>query len=188
MSSTVESKNITVGKPAKEKKVKVPKEKKARSAKTASHPPYFQMIKEALLALNEKNGSSPHAIGKYMEDKHKAVLPDNFRKMLSLQLKNSASKGKLTKVKASYKLCEDGNKPKKTKKPTTTAARATATVVATGGGRKKGVAAKATKENKKMTPKKKKVTPAKRKMTPGKAKQPKSIKSPVSKRARKASV
>lgn len=82
------------------------------------------MIKEALLALNEKGGSSPHAIAKYMEEKHKAVLPENFRKMLALQLKNFASKGKLTKVKASYKLCESGKKEKapmaagKKKKPT----------------------------------------------------------------------
>ncbi|KAJ0445441.1 putative linker histone H1/H5, domain H15, winged helix-like DNA-binding domain superfamily [Helianthus annuus] len=168
MSSTVEAKNLNaaVEKPVKEKKAKVPKEKKAKTAKTASHPPYFQMIKEALLALNEKGGSSPHAIGKYLEDKHKAVLPANFRKTLALQLKNSASKGKLIKVKASYKLSD-----------------ATAT---TTGGRKKATKATPAKKAVKAV----KTTPMKKtkKMTPAKAKQPKSIRSPAAKRAKKASV
>ncbi|KAG5219194.1 HISTONE H1-3 family protein [Salix suchowensis] len=63
--------------------------------KTVAHPPYFQMIKEAILALNEKSGSSPYAIAKYMEGKHKAVLPANFKKILGHQLKNSAARGKL---------------------------------------------------------------------------------------------
>ncbi|KAJ0838262.1 putative linker histone H1/H5, domain H15, winged helix-like DNA-binding domain superfamily [Helianthus annuus] len=166
MSSTAEAKNLNaaVEKPVKEKKAKVPKEKKAKTAKTASHPPYFQMIKEALLALNEKGGSSPHAIGKYLEDKHKAVLPANFRKTLALQLKNSASKGKLIKVKASYKLSD----------------------ATTTGGRKKATKATPAKKAVKAV----KTTPMKKtkKMTPAKAKQPKSIRSPAAKRAKKASV
>ncbi|XP_050254869.1 histone H1-like [Quercus robur] len=33
------------------------------------------MIKEVLLALNERSGLSPYAIEKYMEEKHKDVLP-----------------------------------------------------------------------------------------------------------------
>uniref|UniRef100_A0A803NC04 H15 domain-containing protein n=1 Tax=Chenopodium quinoa TaxID=63459 RepID=A0A803NC04_CHEQI len=45
------------------------------------HPPYFEMIKEAIVGLNEKGGSSPYAIAKYMEQKHKALLPSNFRKI-----------------------------------------------------------------------------------------------------------
>jgi histone H1/5 len=49
------------------------------------------MIKEALLALKEKNGSSPYAIAKFMEEKFKSVLPANFKKMLNLQLKNQAA-------------------------------------------------------------------------------------------------
>ncbi|KAF5762408.1 putative histone H5, winged helix-like DNA-binding domain superfamily [Helianthus annuus] len=187
MSSTVEAKNLNaaVEKPVKEKKAKVPKEKKAKTAKTASHPPYFQMIKEALLALNEKGGSSPHAIGKYLEDKHKAVLPANFRKTLALQLKNSASKGKLIKVKASYKLSDATKKSKSPAagKKSTKAARATAT---TTGGRKKATKATPAKKAVKAV----KTTPMKKtkKMTPAKAKQPKSIRSPAAKRAKKASV
>ncbi|KAL0449761.1 UNVERIFIED_CONTAM: Histone H1 [Sesamum latifolium] len=125
----VAEKPAAAEKPVKEKKPKAAaKEKKAKTTKTASHPPYFEMIKEALLALNEKSGSSPYAIAKYMEEKHKAVLPANFRKILGLQLKNSATKGKLIKVKASYKLSESGKTDKPAaakpaaKKPTSPAA------------------------------------------------------------------
>ncbi|KAM1119985.1 hypothetical protein EV2_045238 [Malus domestica] len=57
--------------------------------------PESQIEKEALLAPNKKSGSSPYAIAKHMEEKHKAVLPANFRKRLPLQLKNSAARGKL---------------------------------------------------------------------------------------------
>lgn len=58
------------------------------------------MIKDALSALKEKGGSSPYVIGKYIEEKQKSALPANFRKILGQQLKNSAAKGKLIKVKA----------------------------------------------------------------------------------------
>ncbi|KAL1191915.1 Histone H1 [Cardamine amara subsp. amara] len=85
---------------------KTPAAKKPQKQKTATHPPYFQMIKEALMALKEKNGSSPYAIAKKIEEKHKSLLPENFRKILSLQLKNSVAKGKLVKIRASYKLSE----------------------------------------------------------------------------------
>ncbi|KAK4393834.1 Histone H1 [Sesamum angolense] len=173
-------------KPVKERKPKAAaKEKKAKTTKTAAHPPYFEMIKEALLALNEKNGSSPYAIAKYMEEKHKAVLPANFRKILGLQLKNSATKGKLIKVKASYKLSESGKTDKPAaakpaaKKPTAPAAdtKKPRTTRATAVGTKRkaeGVKKVATKK-------------AGKKATPAKAKQPKSIKSPAAKKAKKAS-
>ncbi|TJW23219.1 hypothetical protein E7L52_22395, partial [Bacillus paralicheniformis] len=185
----------TVEKPAKEKKAKVPKEKKPKTAKIASHPPYFQMIKEALLGLNEKGGSSPHAIAKYMEEKHKAVLPENFRKMLALQLKNSASKGNLTKIKASYKLSESGKKEKAPatvagkKKPTVAAkkprqAKTKKSATATAGGEKK--AEKVVKKLAKIAPGKKPAAKKVKKMTPAKPKQAKSIKSPAAKKARKA--
>ena len=75
------------------------------------------MIKEALAALKERSGSSPHSIVKYMEEKHKAMLPVNFRKMLGLQLKNSAAKGKLIKIKASYKLASSSALSEKVKQP-----------------------------------------------------------------------
>ncbi|XVE82515.1 hypothetical protein DITRI_Ditri16bG0011000 [Diplodiscus trichospermus] len=155
----------------KEKKQKVPKEKKPKQPKTAAHPPYFQMIKEALLALNEKSGSSPYAIAKYMEEKHKAELPANFRKILALQLKNSAARGKLIKIKASYKLSEAGQKGK-------------ATATKAKPEKKSKPAAKPKKSEATKKPAKK--VGAKKKTTPAKPKQPKSIKSPAAKKAKKA--
>ncbi|KAM3709152.1 hypothetical protein ACB098_02G152400 [Castanea mollissima] len=49
-------------------------------------------------------GLSPYAIAKYMEEKHKDVLPLNYKTILGFRLKNSAVRGKLIKIKASYKL------------------------------------------------------------------------------------
>jgi len=182
-------------KPVKEKRTKASKEKKPKTAKTVSHPPYFQMIKEALLSLNERSGSSPYAIAKYMEEKHKAVLPANFRKILGLQLKNSASKGKLIKVKASYKLSESGKKDKVTtikatksddlKKPKEAKAKSAIKGAEKVKASKKSEAVKkAVKPVKKIVKKKKtkKATPVKPKPKP---KQPKSIKSPAAKKAKK---
>lgn len=152
------------------------------------------MIKEALLALNEKGGSSPHAIAKYMEDKHKAVLPPNFRKILGLQLKNSAARGKLTKVKASYKLSEAGKKesvtakPAAAKKPKQTKEKKPKQTGAAGAPKAPKAKAVKKSETKKKAPKPaKKVGPTKtKKPVPAKAKQPKSIKSPAAKKAKKA--
>ncbi|CAI0392898.1 unnamed protein product [Linum tenue] len=142
----------------------VPKEKKnPKQPKSASHPPYFQMIKDALLALNEKSGSSPYAIAKFMEEKHKAVLPANFRKTLAMQLKNSAAKGKLVKIRASYKLSESVTA--KPKKPRT----------------------KTRSVNKPETGKKTPAALKPKKSTPAKVKQPRSIRSPAARRAKKAS-
>ncbi|XP_021672982.2 histone H1 [Hevea brasiliensis] len=177
-------------KPVKEKKPRVPKEKKPKQPKTASHPPYFQMIKEALLALNEKSGgSSPYAIAKYMEEKHKAVLPANFKKILALQLKNATSRGKLIKIKASYKLSEAGKKEKSTgkmpkakgkaeKKAKETNTKATTTPTRKTRSVNKSEAAKKPAAKRVGTKKAKKSTPAK-------PKQPKSIKSPTAKRMKK---
>lgn len=130
------------------------------------------------MALKDKSGSSPYAIGKYMEEKHKAVLPANFKKILALQLKNSEARGKLIKVRASYKLSEAGKKDKSTgktqvakpkteeekkkKKKTTTKTKTTAS------------APKAPK--KKPAKKTKKSTPAK----------PRSLKSPTARKPKKA--
>ncbi|XP_027361662.1 histone H1 [Abrus precatorius] len=177
-------------KPLKEKKPRAPREKKPKPAKTASHPPYFQMIKEALMALNEKGGSSPYAIAKYMEEKHKSVLPANFKKILGLQLKNQAARGKLVKIKASYKLSEPAKKEKR--ESTTRVTRASAEKKEARPKRSRAVTAAATKGKKseaakKVTKGRKKVKKTKKVSTPAKPKQPKSIKSP-SKRARKATV
>jgi len=125
------------------------------------------MIKEAIEALNEKTGSSSYAIAKHMEEKHKAVLPANFRKMLAVQLRNFAAKGKLVKVKASFKLSSDSGNKEEKKKVTEKKEK------------------KRTSSNKGLKTKKPVVKKTKRAVM-AKAKQPKSIKSPAGKRARKA--
>jgi histone H1/5 len=51
-----------------------------------------------------------------MEEKHKAVLPPNYKKMLAVQIKKLVLADKLTKVKASFKLAE-GVKKVPAKKP-----------------------------------------------------------------------
>lgn len=150
------------------------------------------MIKEALLALKEKSGSSPYAIAKYMEEKHKAVLPANFRKILGLQLKNSATKGKLIKIKASYKLSESGKKDKVTvakpaaKKSATAAKKTVAATKKPKTAVKAPTAAAGTKRKAEVGKKKVAAKKGVKKATPAKAKQPKSIKSPVAKRAKRA--
>ena len=83
--------------------------------KASAHPKYEDMVKAAVLALKDRNGSSVPAIAKYLAANYK--LPDNFKKILSTQLKNLVKSGKLLKVKASYKLGEALKKaPKKPKK------------------------------------------------------------------------
>jgi len=64
-----------------------------------------QMIKEAILSQDGgKVGASPYAIAKHMGQKHRDVLPPNYRKVLAVQLRGFAAKGRLVKVKASFKL------------------------------------------------------------------------------------
>uniref|UniRef100_A0A1J3H8M7 Histone H1 n=1 Tax=Noccaea caerulescens TaxID=107243 RepID=A0A1J3H8M7_NOCCA len=146
------------------------KSKKPRKPKTATHPPYFQMINEALMTLKEKNGSSPYAIAKKIEDKHKSTLPENFRKTLSLQLKNSVAKGKLTKIRASYKLSE------------TTTMRTTRQQQ-----QKKTMTRSSSKKSKNTMPLNKPEVATKKKRKTKKPRQPKSIKSSGSKKVLRAS-
>ncbi|XP_020588983.1 histone H1-like [Phalaenopsis equestris] len=204
--STTGNKRVTVkSKAPKAATAKKPKDPKEKKAKSASHPPYFHMIKEAILALHERTGSSPYAIAKHMEEKHKGTLPGNFRKLLAIQLRNLAANGKLSKVKASFKLSEPGKqaekkaakgvKPKvapKVKKPKTSAkvSKPTSASISAPIKRKAPKTVKKpapVEKSAKKKPLSKKVkfsAPAKPKQP--KPKQPKSIKSPAAKRAKKA--
>lgn len=152
------------------------------------------MIKEALLALNEKTGSSPYAIAKFMQEKHKGVLPANYKKMLATQLKNFAAKGKLVKVKASFKLSDAGKKEvkpakkekkpakaKKPKEPSSVATKRKAPSTVPAAKRKKLTASSKTPKS----PKKAAGVKKAKKAAPAKPKQPKSIKSPAARKARK---
>lgn len=62
------------------------------------------MIKEAILALKDRSRSTP--IAKYMENKHSKNLPENYNKLLAVQLKNCTANEKLFKVKASFKISD----------------------------------------------------------------------------------
>eukprot|EP00253_Pinus_taeda_P005782 PITA_05782 len=97
----------------------VDKEKKPRASKGSKpspcHPTYLQMITEAITSLKERTGSSQYAIATYIGNKYQSQLPANFKKLLTVQLRNLARSGKLTKVKNSFKLSEELKKPVKPK-------------------------------------------------------------------------
>ena len=63
-----------------------------------AHPPYIALIKEAIVALKERTGSSPAAIKKYIGEHHKKDLKPGWEKVLSTQLRNNVKSGKLVKV------------------------------------------------------------------------------------------
>lgn len=62
------------------------------------------MISESLSALKDRTGSSQQAIAKFIEAKYKDVLPPNFQKILSVQLKKFVKSERLVKVKNSFKI------------------------------------------------------------------------------------
>ncbi|TVU16071.1 hypothetical protein EJB05_39619 [Eragrostis curvula] len=179
-------------KPAAAPKPKAAAAKPKAAAAGAAHPPYFEMIKEAISALKERTGSSAHAIAKYMEDKHGASLPANYKKMLSIQLRGFAAKGKLVKVKASYKL-SDATKKDTSPKPKAKPAAATKAVskpAKAAAKPKKDAAAKPKKTaaagTKRKAPEKNKIVSTPKKSPAAKAKaKPKTVKSPATKKARK---
>jgi histone H1/5 len=192
-------------------KPKATADKPKAAASVTAHPPYFevsvcrlpfccldsfwfgigsdriwlrsvQMIKEAISALKERTGSSAHAIAKYMGGKYGASLPANYKKMLSIQLRGFAAKGKLVKVKASYKLSDAAKRDSPKAKPAA-AKSAPKPAKAAATKPKKDAAAAGTKRK---APEKKKVVAKPKKSPAAKAKaKPKTVKSPASKRARK---
>ncbi|KAJ9696599.1 hypothetical protein PVL29_008692 [Vitis rotundifolia] len=80
-----------------------PAKSKASDLSSTPHPPYFQMICEAISSLKERTGSSQQAISKFIEEKYSGTLPPNFNKLLSVQLKRFVKSEKLVKVKNSFK-------------------------------------------------------------------------------------
>ncbi|KAH0657383.1 hypothetical protein KY289_026131 [Solanum tuberosum] len=85
---------------------------KASNSSPNVHPPYFQMITEAITSLKDRNGTSQPAIAKFMEAKHKEFLPPNFKKLLSVQLKKFVESEKLFKINNSYKISANLQKEK----------------------------------------------------------------------------
>jgi histone H1/5 len=151
--------------------------------------PPVQMIMEAITALKERTGSSAHAIAKYMDDKYGASLPANYKKMLSTQLRGFAAKGKLVKVKASFKLSDAAKDSPKAKAKPAAAKSAPKPAKAGATKPKKAVASKPKKTAsvagiKRKAPEKVVAKPKKSPAAKPKAK-PKTVKSPSSKKSRK---
>ncbi|XVE89907.1 hypothetical protein DITRI_Ditri20bG0033400 [Diplodiscus trichospermus] len=178
----------------------------------SSHPPFLEMISDAIVTLKERTGSSQYAITKFIEEKHKQ-LPSNFRKLLFIQIKKFVASGKLVKVKASFKLPSASAiakkpaavKPKaasfaaaKSKPKTAKAAAKAKTKVATPVKPKAKIAVKpkaTTKTRAKLAARPTKVAKTAKKSSPGKkvkppakkavTKKPKNVKSPAKKAAPK---
>ena len=101
------------------------KKKPAAPKKPAEHPPYLDMIKAAIVALKERNGSSRQAIEKYIKANYKVgeVGPH-----LKMALKRGAASGKLLHTKGvgasgSFKVAKEEKKEKKPAKPKKPAAK-----------------------------------------------------------------
>ncbi|KAK8712707.1 hypothetical protein V6N13_147937 [Hibiscus sabdariffa] len=162
--------------------------KKPKSA--SSHPPFLDMISNAILSLKERTGSSQYAIAKFIEEKYKQ-LPPNFRKLLLVQLKKFVASGKLVKVKASYKLPPATAKPKDASSATVKPKPKAVKAVVKPKPKKKVATPVKAKVKVPAKPKARAVTKAAKTSTPSKkakapAKKPKSVKSPAKKAVKKA--
>ncbi|RLN72222.1 hypothetical protein BBJ28_00000541 [Nothophytophthora sp. Chile5] len=82
--------------------------------KANAGPGYYDLIKEAVLALKERTGSSRHAIDKFVAAKKGASYS---KSRLNIALKRGVESGKLVPVKGSFKLAADEKKVKKAPKP-----------------------------------------------------------------------
>ncbi|XP_041003929.1 histone H1-like [Juglans microcarpa x Juglans regia] len=65
---------------------------------------FCTMIREAILTLKVWTGSSHQVIVKFTEEKYKKVLPPNFKKVFSIQLKRFVKSERLVKIKNSFKV------------------------------------------------------------------------------------
>lgn len=81
---------------------------KAAASEKPAHPKYEVMVADAIASLKERTGSSNQAITKFVEGKYKG-LPDNWKKLMSVQVKRLVDSGKLVKVLRSpcFDICED---------------------------------------------------------------------------------
>ncbi len=167
---------------------------KAKKAKApANHPKYADMVKAAITALKERNGSSRQAILKYIMAHYKVgndQKPVNSR--IKVALRAGVKKGSLKHVgksvgaQGSFRVAEKAAKAKKAKSPKKTAAKKPK------AKKTPKKAAKPKTEAKKATPKKaaKKAAPKKAAAKPKpavKAKSPaKKVKAAKPKAAKKA--
>ena len=140
------------------------KKKSAGAKKPADHPKYIDMIKAAIAALKERNGSSRQAILKYIKANYK--VGDNADVHVKLALKRGVTSGDLSQPKGtgasgSFKVVKK-TEPKKKPAPKKPAAKKPT----------KKPAAKKTSAKKSTTPKKKKPSGGKKPSSAKKAKKP----------------
>ncbi|KAL9389976.1 hypothetical protein Peur_018581 [Populus x canadensis] len=195
-SAAVKAPSKAKANPSKSKKPPTPAASAAGAKKPRAYPTYHEMVKEALVALKERTGSSQIAIAKFIEEKQKSSLPANFKKLLLVQLKKLVANGKLVKVKNSFKLPPKspatGAAAMKKAAPTKPKPKPKAESKPKSAPVKRKVVAKpspkkAAKTEAVKSPAKKAVVAVKKK-TPVKkvVKKPKSIKSPAKKAVKKA--
>jgi len=132
---------------------------KATKAAPPEHPTYKEMIKEAILALKDRNGSSRPALKKYIKANYKGVDTDRFDSLFNAALKKGEASKEFTYPKGpsgTVKLAkkEPAAKSTETKKPPT----------------KKAAAPKKASAPKKAAAPKKPATAAAKKATPAKPK------------------
>ncbi len=82
--------------------------------KAASGPGYYDLIKEAVISLGERTGSSRQAIDKYVSAKKGSSYS---KSRLNIALKKGVESGKLLQVKGSFKLAPTEKKAKKAAVP-----------------------------------------------------------------------
>jgi hypothetical protein len=70
---------------------------------TKHHPPYHEMVKLAIHALKDRNGSSLQAVSKYISNSY-FVDEAKCKKACTAALKQGVAKGAIKKVKNSFKL------------------------------------------------------------------------------------
>lgn len=92
-------------------------EGKKRVAHKPSHPPFHDLVVEAIAGLHERDGSSVSAIRKFVEQKYGDKLKGSWEKLLSNATKKAVESGALVKQKASYKLGDDLKRKHNAKKP-----------------------------------------------------------------------
>lgn len=82
---------------------------KSKTKKGFTAPPggYENLVKEALLHLDERTGSSPYAIVKYLDTEYRAG-EDKLKIQVKHALKRMIEKGVIVRIKNSYKLTPKG--------------------------------------------------------------------------------
>ena len=93
---------------------RLPSTKKTKKKTSpAAHPKYDVMIIRAITALRDRTGSSSQALAKYIIANFDVPEEEMFKRQLKLGLRRALEKNIIEKVKASYKLTDEGREQRK---------------------------------------------------------------------------